>query len=224
MFGSVLSSSKRVRGFDPQNQRDPPRNLIVRNDGGSYLLGTNTSSRMPLYRCSTTQEEMISYLAVCGIRLSNYAYQFDIVTGERCLSDSSEGFILPFYLLKDGFHFSLHPFFSGVLKKYGIALGKLSSLSWWTLMEHFLYCSCRSESPLLSVFQCFYQSKVLTQGPSNSMVYFSVHQVHEPLLKDWALDIHLDHNKFILVKNRLPSSFNFPTNWPILTKSTCLQS
>ncbi|KAH1047101.1 hypothetical protein J1N35_037885 [Gossypium stocksii] len=58
---------------------------------------------------------------VMGIRLSNFAFAFDAIEGERWLSDTEEGFLLPLHLLEAGFHLSLHPFFCTVLREYEIA-------------------------------------------------------------------------------------------------------
>ncbi|KAH1047542.1 hypothetical protein J1N35_038326 [Gossypium stocksii] len=46
----------------------------------------------------------------------------------------------------------------------------------------------------------------------------------KPIPKDWAPNLHLERNKFILVKSRLTSGFGFPTKWSIPTELTCPQT
>ncbi|KAH1045776.1 hypothetical protein J1N35_036560 [Gossypium stocksii] len=123
---------------------------------------------------------MVNYLAAWGIWLPNFAYHFDIVNGERRLSDSSKGFILPLYILEAGFHLLLHHFFYTGLEEYRIAAGQLTGLS----------CVCQG---------C------------------------EPVLKNWTANLCLNCNKFILVRSKLSSGFDFPTKWSILKESICHQ-
>ncbi|KAK8271012.1 hypothetical protein V6Z11_D11G234400 [Gossypium hirsutum] len=162
MFGVSPALKRRVRGFGPQSQRGHARSFIVTNDGGSHPQGTSTSTGMPLYKCLTTHEEMVSHLPARGILFPNFTFHFEIITGERHVSDSSKGLILLLYLLKDGFHLPLHPFFCMVLKEYGIAPGQLIGLSWWTCLAYFLHCNNLNGPPLFGVFQRFYRLKVLT--------------------------------------------------------------
>ncbi|KAH1091916.1 hypothetical protein J1N35_019173 [Gossypium stocksii] len=77
---------------------------------------------MPLYHCLPLQRKWY-LLGSLSILLPNFTYQFEIVIGERCLSDSKKGFILPLYLVEAGFHLPLHPFFLAVLQE---ADGKLA--------------------------------------------------------------------------------------------------
>ncbi|KAH1097555.1 hypothetical protein J1N35_014476 [Gossypium stocksii] len=100
---------------------------------------------------------MVKHLATRGISLPNFAYDFEIVKGECSLNDSSDGFILPLYLLEASFYLPLHPFFYVVLNDYGIAPGQLTGLSWWTLVAYFINCSKRYEPPFIGVFQYIYQ-------------------------------------------------------------------
>ncbi|KAH1082579.1 hypothetical protein J1N35_022340 [Gossypium stocksii] len=43
---------------------------------------------MPLYKCLTTQEEMLSHLSAHGIPFPNFTFHFEIITRERRVSDS----------------------------------------------------------------------------------------------------------------------------------------
>lgn len=64
---------------------------------------------------------MARHLVIRGIRLSNFVFDFDAIEGEKRLSDTEEGILLPLHLLEAGFYLSLHPFFFIVLHEYEIA-------------------------------------------------------------------------------------------------------
>ncbi|KAH1039321.1 hypothetical protein J1N35_041064 [Gossypium stocksii] len=123
MFGFALTSNEQARG--------PLRNSIIINDGSSYLPRINTSFGIPLYRCPITEKDMVNHLVARGIRSPNYAYQFNIVTGERRLSNSNEGFIQPPYFLEVSFHLSLFPFFGDVLKEFECT----KAIAWFVLVD-----------------------------------------------------------------------------------------
>lgn len=83
----------------------------------------------PMHECNTTEEELTRYLGSREILHLNFTYDFHFIREECHLSENTEGFILPLFLLEVGFNFPLHSSFCSGAKEYGIALGKLSALS-----------------------------------------------------------------------------------------------
>lgn len=81
----------------------------------------NTPVEAKTYPCITKNDEMSWHLAVWGIQLPNFAYEFSIVEGARRLSDIKEGFLLHLHVLDAGFHLPFHPFFYHLLEEYGIS-------------------------------------------------------------------------------------------------------
>ncbi|KAH1129605.1 hypothetical protein J1N35_000983 [Gossypium stocksii] len=138
MSGLMLVSRGKTRSYKCHRQRGHQKSSTAASGNNPQPQETSTLAMAPLYSSLTTQEEMVNYLTAQGIRLQNFTYHFKIFNGERHLIDSSEGLILPFYLLEVGFHLLLHPFFYTVLEEYEIMLRQLTNLYWWTLVVYFL--------------------------------------------------------------------------------------
>lgn len=132
------------------------------NDGYSRHLENRAASTLveaKAYPCTTKYEETSLHLAVRGIQLPNFAYEFSTVEGVKRLSDTDDGFLLPLHALEASFHLPLHPFFYHLFEEYGIALGQLSGFSWWDAISYYIDCYHRYKEPLLFVFQNLYQLK-----------------------------------------------------------------
>lgn len=111
------------------------------------------------YACITKMKDMFRALEVRGIKIPNFVYDFSIPMSLHRLSNTSDNnFLLPFHVIKVGFHLPLHHFFCHLLEDYGIAPGQLSWFSWWIAMAYFVYNCRRDEVPLI-VFQNLYQLK-----------------------------------------------------------------
>ncbi|KAK5825511.1 hypothetical protein PVK06_020353 [Gossypium arboreum] len=99
----------------------------------------------------------------------------------------------------------------GVLKEYGIAPRQLVGLS-WTLVAYFIDRCIREEPPMFDVFQYFYQLKFIIQGASVGMVHFSARMGREPIIKNWASNIHLNHARY-LGEEEAEGSSNFSSSY-----------
>ncbi|KAH1114099.1 hypothetical protein J1N35_007477 [Gossypium stocksii] len=96
--------------------------------------GRGCNNKNPKGRRSGLTVGDVFYLAAKGVRLPNFANNFDVVDEECRLSDTTASFILPLYLLEAGFQLPLHPFFYIVLKEYGVARKQLTIYRgglWW---------------------------------------------------------------------------------------------
>ncbi|KAH1114745.1 hypothetical protein J1N35_008123 [Gossypium stocksii] len=75
-------------------------------------------------------EEMQRVLAVQGIKIPHFAYEFSIPEGCHRLSEITEDtFLFPLHVLEARFHLPLHPFFCNLLNDYKIAPGQLLGFS-----------------------------------------------------------------------------------------------
>lgn len=80
-----------------------------------------------MYICSTKSKELERALAVWGIKLPQFVYEFFITEGEHLLCEAIENnFLLPLHALEARFHLPLHSFSCSLLNDYCIAAGQLS--------------------------------------------------------------------------------------------------
>lgn len=118
------------------------------------------------YACITKMKDMFRALEVRGIKIPNFVYDFSIPMSLHRLSNTSDNnFLLPFHVIKVGFHLPLHHFFCHLLEDYGIApgqlsgffwwiaLGQLFGFSWWIGMAYFVNCCQRGTTT-----RCFFKT------------------------------------------------------------------
>lgn len=96
-------------------------------------------SRVPVmdnfHVCTTKIKEMQRVLAVCGIKIPHFAYEFSILEGSYGMSEvTKDSFLLPLHAFKAGFHLPLHHFFCNLLKDYKVAPCQLLGFSWWIIV------------------------------------------------------------------------------------------
>ncbi|KAH1072241.1 hypothetical protein J1N35_024569 [Gossypium stocksii] len=73
---------------------------------------------------------MVQHPSVCEIKLPNFAFDFEIVEGEKRLNDTKEGLLLPLHMLEASFHIPLHPFFyTGTTGPFDVQNVNFNSLS-----------------------------------------------------------------------------------------------
>lgn len=71
------------------------------------------------YPYSTKNNEMRLPLAVRGIEILNFAYNFSILERSHGLSDTNDGsFLLPIHVLEAEFHLPLNRFFCNLFQDY----------------------------------------------------------------------------------------------------------
>ncbi|KAH1096889.1 hypothetical protein J1N35_013810 [Gossypium stocksii] len=131
-------------------------NRSVRESEGLQCLEGRVFVEANAYPYTTKYEEISHHLAIQGIQLPNFAYEFSIVEGVQKLNDIDGGFLVPLHVLEASFHRPFHQFFYHLLKEYEIAPRQLSGFSWWVTVTYFIDCCRQEEAPLISVFQHLY--------------------------------------------------------------------
>lgn len=132
----------------------------MRGIGGRIIpsyLPQERVSKVPLetnfHVYATKKEEMTQTLAMRGIEIPNFAYDFSILEGPHRLSDTSDkSFLLPFHVLEAGFYLPLNRLFYHLLQDHRIVLGQLSGFSWWLVVAYFINCYQCNKVPLFVVF------------------------------------------------------------------------
>lgn len=88
MVRTRMSLGGRVRGFSGKSNQDCGNRSTTESGEEPWNREASTPMEVPTYDFLTTQEEMVWHLAFRIIQLPNFTYDFEIVYGERQLSDT----------------------------------------------------------------------------------------------------------------------------------------